>query len=42
MLKFYTVPLDALIAGSNEVQIKNVGPKKPACSFYSMEIALYR
>jgi hypothetical protein len=42
MLKFYTVPLDALIAGSNEVQIKNLGPKKPVCTFYSMEIALYR
>jgi len=42
MLKFYTVPLDALIAGENEVKISNLDPKKAACILCGMEIALYR
>jgi hypothetical protein len=42
VLKFYTVPLDALIAGANEVEITNLDSKKRPCVFYSMEIALDR
>jgi hypothetical protein len=42
MLKFYTVPLDMLIAGPNEVKITNREPKKAPCLFVSLEIALYR
>jgi hypothetical protein len=42
MLQFYTVPLDALIAGENEVKISNPDPKKNGCTLYGMELALYR
>lgn len=41
-LKFYAVPLELLVAGKNRVEIKNADRKKRACSFYSLEIALYR
>ena len=41
-LKFYAVPLDALVAGSNKVEIKRLDKKKGKCDFYSLEIALYR
>jgi len=40
-LKFYVVPLDLLIPGSNKVEIKNLDRKKAACQFVSLEIALY-
>ena len=42
MLTFYTVPLDALIAGNNEIKISNLEPQKASCILYSMELALYR
>jgi len=41
-LKFYEVPLDLLISGSNKVEIKNLDKKKASCQFFSLEIALYR
>ncbi|MFA6565054.1 MAG: family 10 glycosylhydrolase [Verrucomicrobiia bacterium] len=41
-LKFYTVPLDALIPGRNKVDIRNLDAKKESCAFHSLEIALYR
>jgi hypothetical protein len=41
-LKFYAVPLDVLIPGSNKVEIKNLDRKKGSCQFVSLEIALYR
>lgn len=41
-LKFYAVPLDAIVAGVNEVKLEKLSPKKPSCVFYSLEIALYR
>ena len=39
-LKFYTVPLDVLICGSNRIELKNLAKK--SCQFVSLEIALYR
>ena len=41
-LKFYTVPLDSLIPGNNQVEIKNLDKEKAACRLFSMELALYR
>ena len=41
-LKFYTVPLDALIAGKNSIEIKNLDKKKASCRLFSVELALYR
>ncbi|MBI5396491.1 MAG: hypothetical protein HZA91_14445 [Verrucomicrobia bacterium] len=42
VLKFYAVPLDLLIPGSNKIEIKNLDRKKGSCQFVSLEIALYR
>jgi hypothetical protein len=41
-LRFYAVPLDLLVPGSNKVEIKNLDRKKGSCQFVSLEIALYR
>ena len=41
-LKFYAVPLDLLVPGSNKVEMKNLDRKKGSCQFVSLEIALYR
>jgi hypothetical protein len=39
-LKFYAVPFDALIAGANTVELRNLDRAKKSCSFLSLEIAL--
>lgn len=41
-LKFFAVPLAALISGRNEVRISNLDAKKAACTFSSLEVAIYR
>lgn len=41
-LKFYSVPLNLLVPGSNRIEIKNLDRNKKSCQFYSMELALYR
>jgi hypothetical protein len=41
-LKFYVVPLDALIRGANEVRVRTLDPKKRPVLFHSLELALYR
>ena len=41
-LKFFAIPLDALNSGRNEVRISNLDAKKAACTFSSLEIAIYR
>ena len=41
-LKFYTVPLDTVIAGKNEIKISNPESENATCVLYGMEIALYR
>ena len=41
-LRFYAVPLDALIPGTNEVVIKNLDKAKASCTLFSIEMALYR
>ena len=40
VLKFYAVPLDLLVAGSNKIEIKNPDRKK-STQFVSLEIGLY-
>ena len=42
VLKFYTVPLDAIIPGKNAVKLENLDREKRSCKFFSLEIALYR
>ncbi|HBJ83795.1 MAG TPA: hypothetical protein DDZ88_07995 [Verrucomicrobiales bacterium] len=42
VLKFYTVPLDRIVAGKNTVKISNLDRKKGTCDLRSMEFALYR
>jgi hypothetical protein len=41
-LKFYEVPLDAVVQGTNKVAIKNLDKNKRSCRLFSLEIALYR
>jgi hypothetical protein len=41
VLKFFTVPLDRIIAGINTVRISNLDREKGACDLLSMDIALY-
>ena len=41
-LKFYAVPLELLVSGSNRVEIRNLEKGKASCQFRSLEIALYR
>ncbi len=41
-VKFFTVPLDSLIPGSNKVEIKNLDKEKTSCRLFSMELAFYR
>jgi hypothetical protein len=41
-LKFYAVPLDALICGQNTLLLKNTNLSAGACDFFSLELALYR
>jgi len=42
VLKFYTVPLDLLVAGKNKFKLTNADRKKASCQFFSLELALYR
>ncbi len=42
VLKFYTVPLDRIVAGKNTVKISNIDLKKGTCDLRSMELAMYR
>ena len=41
-LRFYTVPLEKIISGENEVVIRNIDRETVSCEFNSLEIALYR
>ncbi len=41
-LKFYAVPLDILVPGSNKVEIKNLDKQKTKCKLISMELAIYK
>jgi len=41
-LKFYAVPLELLVPGSNKIEIKNLDRTRGSCQFVSLEIALYR
>jgi len=41
-VQFYAVPLDSLIAGRNTIELRNLDRQKQACTFQSVEIALYR
>ena len=41
-LKFYTVPLNKIISGENEVVIKNMDKDMLSCEYRSLEIALYK
>jgi hypothetical protein len=41
-LKFYAVPLDLLVSGSNKIEIKNLDRERGSCKFVSLEIAIYR
>ena len=40
-VKFYTVPLNAIIAGKNTIKLQNLDKEKCSCTFFSVEIALY-
>ena len=42
VVKFYTVPLDAIISGKNTIELKNLDQEKRSCKFFSLEIGLYR
>ncbi|MES2738228.1 MAG: family 10 glycosylhydrolase [Verrucomicrobiota bacterium] len=42
VLKFYTVPLERIIAGKNTVKISNFNRDQKTCEFRSMELALIR
>ncbi len=42
VLKFYTVPLERIVAGKNTVRISNLDRKKGSCDLRSLELALYR
>lgn len=42
VLKFYTVPLERIVAGKNTVKISNLSREKGACELRSMELAVYR
>lgn len=42
VVKFYTVPLDAVIPGKNTIRMENLDKEKRSCKFFSLEIALYR
>jgi len=41
VLKFYTVPLNRIVAGKNTVKISNLNRDKSACELRSMELAIY-
>ncbi len=41
-LKFFTVPLNRIVAGKNTVKINNLDREKGACELRSMELAIYR
>lgn len=41
-VKFFAVPLDLLVSGSNRFEVKNLGKGTTSCQFRSVEIALYR
>ena len=42
VLKFFTVPLNRIVAGKNTVKISNLDRKKGECDLRSMELAMYR
>ncbi len=41
-LKFYAVPLDVLVSGTNKIRIRNADKRKASVRFLSMELALYK
>ena len=41
VLKFYTVPLDRIVAGKNTVKISNLDRETGTCDLRSMELAIY-
>ena len=41
-LLFYTVPLSQIAAGVNRLELRNLDRAKSACTFVSVELALYR
>ena len=41
-LKFYTVPLDWIAYGANQIEIQNLEPKKSSCLFISLELGIYK
>ncbi|HUT91229.1 MAG TPA: hypothetical protein VMY37_17140 [Thermoguttaceae bacterium] len=42
VLKFFTVPLDRLVVGNNQIEITNLDKMKTKCTLFSMELALYK
>jgi hypothetical protein len=40
-VKFYAVPLDAIVPGRNTIELKNLDKAKRSCKFFSLEIGLY-
>jgi hypothetical protein len=41
-VRFYTVPLGALAPGKNTVELKNLDRSQGSCTYFSLELALYR
>jgi hypothetical protein len=41
-VRFYAVPLDAVVMGVNAVGLRNLDRAKGSCTFQSIELALYR
>jgi hypothetical protein len=42
VVKFYTVPLDAIVPGRNIIELKNLDKARRSCKFFSLEIGLHR
>ncbi len=42
VVRFYAVPLDAIVPGRNTIELKNLDKEKRSCKFFSVEIGLYR
>jgi hypothetical protein len=40
-VRFFAVPLDYLIPGTNTIKMKNEDQKRRSCQFFSLELALY-
>ncbi|MBT3377032.1 MAG: family 10 glycosylhydrolase [Lentisphaerae bacterium] len=41
-LRFYTVPLDLLVAGKNTVEVENIDQAEQSCRLFSLEIGLFQ